>query len=150
MTATLVVGLGIQPAGAARAQAQAAPALRLATPAPRPSSPFPEVPLESSQPRSHAWAYAALGAGAALVGLSFVLDRRADRTYEDYLHQTDPAEIDRLYRRTVFQDRLSTGSLLSGQGLLVLGVYVRFLRGPHPGGADLALGPARCAVSYRF
>lgn len=135
---------------AARAQARTAFALSASAEGPAVASPFPEVPLDTSPASSHTTAYVALGTGAALVGISFLLDRNADDAYAEYLAETDPARIEDAYRRTVLNDRLSSASLLTGEGLMVLGVYLRFLQRPVPGRVALVATPARCAVSFRF
>jgi hypothetical protein len=105
--------------------------------------------MVSASTGSNTWAYVALGSGAALVGASFLLGQRANDTYDAYLHETDPDQIDRLYDRTVLYDRGASGSLLAGEGLLCFGLYWRFLRHPPPRVA-LMVEAGRCAVSYRF
>ena len=97
--------------------------------------------------RSHTWAYVTLAGGAGLIGVSFAFERRADRAYDAYLTNTDPREIDKLYDRTVLNDRLSQASVLSGEALIAAGIYMRFIR--HPTGSPLSfeLRPSRCAVS---
>ena len=99
--------------------------------------------------RSHTWSYVAMGSGAAMVGASFLMGRRANDSYEAYLRETDPSRIDELFDRTVLYDRAASGSLLLGEALLCVGVYWRFLRRPTPS-VSLLLGTERCAVSYRF
>jgi hypothetical protein len=111
---------------------------------------FEHIPLDSPRQHGHAWAYVSLAAGAGLVGASFAFSRHADRIYDDYLGTTDPAEIDRLYDRTVRFDRLSTGALLSGEALIALGLYLRFLRRPPEARLSFELGPERCAATWRF
>lgn len=98
---------------------------------------------------SHTWSYVAMGSGVALVSASFLLGRRANDTYDAYLRETDPSQIDHLFDRTVLYDRAASGSLLLGEALLCVGVYWRFLRRPQPR-VSLMLGTERCAVSYRF
>ncbi|HEY3217052.1 MAG TPA: hypothetical protein VGK93_11230 [Candidatus Eisenbacteria bacterium] len=133
----LAILLCADPLQAACVHAQAAPA-------------FPEVPLEPPQQHSHAWAYVSLGAGAALVGSSFLFKDRADDAYQDYLLATDPKTIEDRYDQTVLYDRLSRVSLLSGEALLATGLYVRFIRRPRAARLTLALGSARCGLSWRF
>ncbi len=99
---------------------------------------------------SHTWAYLTLGAGATLVVVSFRFADHADDAYQDYLDETDPGRIDRLYDRTVLYDRLASGSLLTGEALFAAGVYLRFLRRPHPARVGLTMEAGRCAVWYRF
>ena len=121
---------------AARAHAQAA-------------EPFVEIPVETRPPRHpHRLAYAALGTGAGLVGLSFLLTRQANARYDDYLAATDPDEVGRLYDETVRLDRWSTTSLIGGEALIVAGLYLRFLRRSSP--LQLGITPRRCVVSLRF
>jgi hypothetical protein len=96
------------------------------------------------------WAYLALASGVALIGGSFAISREADDTYAAYLRETDPAEIDRLYDRTVLYDRLASGSLAAGEILLVTGVYLRFIKPSGETRLGLAVGPGRCAVSLRY
>ena len=122
---------------AARASAQAA-------------SPFPEVPLPASTQGSHLGAYASLVGGAGLIGASYVFADRANDRYAEYLHATDPNEITRLYDETVTLDRLSSGSLIAGELLIAVGLYLRFLRRPSTSRVDIMLAPERCALSYRF
>src|SRR5204862_178311 len=68
--------------------------------------------------------------GVGLIGASFALGSKANATYDAYLRETDPAEIDALYDRTVWLDRSSSGSLLLGEVLVCLGLYGRFLSHP--------------------
>ena len=133
----LAILLCAGPLQAACAQAQAAPA-------------FPEIPIEPVPRHSHAWAYASLGAGTALVGSSFLFKERADDAYQAYLDATNPGRIEESYDRTVFYDRLSRVALLGGEALLATGLYLRFLRRPRAARFTLALEPSRCSVSYRF
>ena len=113
------------------------------------ASPFPQVPLPEERRPSHHPAYAAFGAGALLVGGSFLVATRADDTYDGYLAAIQPDEIERLYDRTVLYDRMATGMLVSGELLLATGIYLRFLR-PSRTTLSLTLGPSRCALAYRF
>ena len=114
------------------------------------AEPFVEVPLPAPQPQSHRLAYASLVTGAGLIGASFALAHRAQDTYSEYLLATDPQRISDLYDWTVRYDRLSSGSLLTGEALLVAGVYLRFLRPPLPQRLSLVLGTGACALSVRF
>lgn len=124
----------------------------------RAAEPFPDVPIGTPAHPSHRWAYASMLAGAGLVGGSFVVSHRADDTYRDYLAATDPHEIERLYDRAVLQDRIASTTLLAGEGLIALGIYLRFIRhaAPGPNGLEIAprtgliLSPRTCALSYRF
>lgn len=123
---------------AARAQAQAA-------------GPFPEVSMPKKASRSSTWAYVCIGTGLGLLGGSTLLSDRANDRYHDYLRATDPESVRDLYDETLRLDRLSTGSLLTGEVLIATGLYLRFLRRP-PAVARVALdvGPSRCAVVLRF
>ena len=131
---------------AARAHAQTAAASADST---APASPFPVVPIATETPGRYTWSYVAMGSGVALVAASFVLARRANDTYADYLQETDPNRIESLFDRTVWLDRSSSGSLLLGEALVCVGLYTRFLRKP-PGPVAWRVEPARCAVSLRF
>jgi hypothetical protein len=84
---------------------------------------------------SYTRAYVALGAGAALTGLSFVFAEQADRDYARYLAETDPARLEDDYQRARRGDRLSAASLIAGQAGFALGIYWRFLRHPREAGA---------------
>jgi len=118
----------------------------------RAAEPFPEVTDVTPAPRSHRWAYASMVAGIGLVGGSFIVSRRADDTYRDYLAATDPHTIERLYDRTVLQDRIASSSLLGGEALFALGIYLRFIRHAAPSSSrtGLLLTPTSCALSLRF
>jgi hypothetical protein len=112
--------------------------------------PFTDVPQATPPRRSYTLAYASLATGVALIGVSFVYSNRANHAYDRYLVETDPAEIERLYDRTVHNDRLSSASLLSGNVLVAGGLYLRFLRQPPATRVSLLLGPERCALAWRF
>ncbi len=119
--------------------------------APAPAaSPFEEVPNAPPPRQSHLLAYATLGTGAALIGASFVFSHHADDLYAQYLGATDPNEITDLYDRTVTYDRLSSGSLLGGEVLVLTGLYLRFLHAPKTSRVSLGVGPRTCALSLRF
>ena len=96
--------------------------------------------------RSHTRAYIALGAGAALTGASFLLAESADREYERYLVETDPARLEDRYDTARRLDRLSAGTLIAGQAGLALGLYWRFLH--HPRDAQSSLTPAWSVGPY--
>ncbi len=128
-----------------------AAALTLAACAPaRAADPFPVVEMHEAKRPSHRLAYATLLAGAGLVAGSFALGERANTLYDDYHRATDPAEVDRLWTRTVHYDRLSSAAMIGGQGLLVTGLWLRFLRHPGDSRWSASLGPSSCAVSLRF
>src|SRR6266487_953638 len=116
------------PAAGARAQA---------------ADPFPTVPVPTPPRVSHAWAYVTMASGLGLIGASYTIADRANRRYDEYLHATDAREIDRLYDDTVLLDRLSSGSLLTGEALIATGLYLRFLRRPPASRLELTLGPER-------
>ena len=116
----------------------------------RAAEPFTELPMPAPERQSHWLAYASLATGAGLIGASFAMARRAGDTYDEYLVATEPAQIARLYQRTVDDDRLASGSLLTGEALIVTGIYLRFLRTPPPQRVSLVLGTGACALSVRF
>jgi len=118
--------------------------------APPPSSPFETVPLDTVKPRSYLGAYVCMFAGAALVGGSFVIQNKADHTYDAYLVATDPDEIEALYQQTLTYDRWGRATLLGGEALVVAGLYLRFLHHPASRQLQLAVTPQRCALSVRF
>ncbi len=112
--------------------------------------PFETIPLTPPLRRGHGWAYASLAGGAGLIGLSFALTDHANRTYDRYLAATDPPEVERLYDETVRYDRFSSASLLTGEALIVTGVWLRFLRRPAASRVHLSLSPRRCSVTLSF
>ncbi len=114
------------------------------------AAPFPVVEVETPHPQPHLGAYLMLGSGAALIGASFLIADHANVAYDAYLRETDPANIETLYDRAVMDDRLSSTSLISGELLIVGGLYWRFLRPAHSSRLSLGLGPSRCALSLRF
>ena len=114
------------------------------------ADPFAEVIVPAPHHRSHLWAYGCIGAGVTMIAASFEFAHRANRTYDRYLAATEPVEIGRLYDRTVREDRLASGSLLGGEALVALGLYLRFLRRPAGSSLSLDLGPRRCALAWRF
>jgi hypothetical protein len=126
---------GLETAACARAQA---------------AESFSEVPMPPPDRRSHVLAYTSLASGAGLIGASFLFAHRADDTYRDYLVATDPDRITDLFDRTIGYDRLSRGSLLTGEALIATGLYLRFLRPPRPQRVSFDLGPRACALSVRF
>ena len=81
---------------------------------------------------------------------SFVLRDRANSTYEEYLVATEPEEIADLYDRTVLYDRVSSASLITGELLIVGGLYLRFLRPQPTSRVSLSIGLDRCALAYSF
>lgn len=129
-------------------------AVRLADlPGPPAAAPFEEIPLSSPARRSYVWAYTCLASGALFIAGSFVFADRANREYERYLAATEPAEIARLYDRTVLSDRLSSGTLLGGEALIAAGLYLRFLRhgpGSSASPVSIRITPRRCALAWRF
>ena len=126
---------GLEPAAGALAQA---------------AEPFSEVPLPAPEHHSHLWAYASLAVGAGLTGASFAFGHRADDTYQEYLNATEPGRITELYDETTTYDRLASGSLLAGETLIALGIYLRFLRPDQARRVSLDLSPRTCALSMRF
>lgn len=114
------------------------------------AGPFPEVSMPPSASGSSTWAYVCIGAGLGLLGGSTILSDRANDRYQDYLRATAPESVRELYDETLVLDRLSTGSLLTGELLIATGLYLRFLRRPAASRVALDVGPSRCAVSLRF
>ena len=94
--------------------------------------------------------YLAIGSGVALIGASFAFANAADESYQQYLSETDPAQIETLYDQTTRLDWAARGSLIGGEVLLAGGLYLRFIRRPHGGGVALIVTPQRCALSLRF
>lgn len=128
------------PAATAWAQASPAPADT--------ASPF-EVVARASTPRpSSKWAWITAIAGAALVGVSFPLADAADRRYDEYLAETDVTRIDERFRATQHMDRLASGALLAGEGLLGTAVWLRFVRGERR--VALGVGADRCMLAVSF
>jgi hypothetical protein len=144
------------PLPAARASARAAAALPVATagrvvaPDAAPA-PFRVVPLRPPRdPRSHLGSYLVMASGAGAVAMSFGWQRRANRSYDEYLAASDPAIITDRFDRTTRYDRLSSAALLGGEALIATGVWMRFLRHPAPRTLSLEMGPRRCALTARF
>jgi hypothetical protein len=127
----------------------AAPATVAAQPPPA-AAPFPVVGEARPPERSHTFAYLSMAVGAALIGASFEIAHRADETYDDYRVATDERAIEDLYDRTIAYDRWARATLLGGEGLVALGLYLRFVRRPAPQRLAVELSPARCALSVRF
>ena len=144
-------GSALVPAGFALLLALLAPGTARAQDDAPPSSP-PAKP-------SHTRAYVALGTGAALTGLSFVIAEQADRDYAAYLAETDPSRLEDSYQKAKRGDRLAAGVLIAGQAALALGIYWRFLHHPREAhtrspawGLAPRMGPdgAGLAVDVRF
>jgi hypothetical protein len=114
------------------------------------AGPFEIVPDDHPVRTSHRLAYASLLVGGGLVGLSFTLTDRANRSYRGYLSATEPAEISRLYDAAARFDHLSATALLTGEALIAMGVWLRFLQRPAPQRVALTVESGRCAVSLRF
>ncbi|HYM80772.1 MAG TPA: hypothetical protein VEY91_05080 [Candidatus Limnocylindria bacterium] len=114
------------------------------------AGPFQTLPMDVRPDRSHRWAYAAIATGVGLAGSSFYFTRRADRSYHDYLVATDPDRIETLYDDAVRSDALARGTLIGGEALIALGLYLRFIRRPEESRWALALEPTRCALAVRF
>jgi|SRR6516225_1935492 len=114
------------------------------------AEPFPVVPQPPPEHQSHLWAYTSMAAGAGLIGVSFAFSHKADQTYDQYLAATDPNEISSLYDQTIFYDRWSTGTLLTGELLIVTGLYLRFLRPHSSRRVSLEAGPRTCALALHF
>jgi hypothetical protein len=114
------------------------------------AAPFPVVPVETPARHGHTRAYLTMAAGAGLVVASFGFAGRADDAYDSYLVATDAVAIERFYDRTTRYDRLSQGSLLCGEALIAVGLYLRFVRRPPGSRLSLSATPSRCSVAYRF
>jgi hypothetical protein len=112
------------------------------------ASPFEVVPRSASPRHSYKWAWITAIAGAALVGVSFPLADEADRRYNAYLAETDVSRIDERFRATQSMDRLASGALLAGEGMLATAVWLRFVRGDRRVAFDVRTD--RCALAVRF
>jgi len=134
MLAIAVTGV---PNGAACAWAQAAGS-------------FEVVPRPPADREPHRAALACAIAGVGLIAASFPLSDLADRRYAAYLAETEPSAVEERYRATVRADRMASGALLVGEGLLVTAVWLRFLHRSRESRAGLVVGPDRCALFVRF
>lgn len=113
--------------------------------------PFEVIPPRPSGHTSHRLAWITAAAGAALITGSFPLANEADRRYAVYLAETDVSRIDERFQATRQMDRVASGTLLAGEGLLATAIWLRFLHPPRVSRRlSLAVEPARCAVSLRF
>lgn len=112
---------------------------------------FEVVPRHPASPPSHRLAWLTALAGAGLVAGSFPLAAEADHRYAAYLAETDVARIDGRFEATTRMDRLASGTLLAGEGLLATAVWLRFLHvRRETNRVTFEVEPARCAVSLRF
>ncbi len=134
MLASVVSGM---PNGAACAWARAA-------------EPFEVVPRPPADRQHHRAALACALVGAGLIAASFPLSDLADRRYAAYLAESEPSAVEERYRATVRADRMASGSLLVGEGLLVTAVWLRFVHRSREPRAGLVVGPDRCALLVRF
>ncbi len=116
----------------------------------RAAAAFERIALPEPSRQRHGLAYAALAAGVISVGASFAFAGEADRTFDHYEAESDPAEIARLYDRTRLFDRLSSSTLIGGEALIATGLYLRFLRRPPSARLSLEVAPSRCALAVRF
>jgi hypothetical protein len=132
-----VVLLGLELCGALLPRAAAAQEATALPPARQTIFPRSSEPSES-----HARAHVALAAGVAFTATSFVFSAAADRAYERYQNDTDPARIARDYDAARRDDRWSAGFLLGGTGALALGVYWRFVHHRNPTSPETRLGVA--------
>lgn len=111
---------------------------------------FPQQTFDVTGPHGHRLAYAAMLTGAALVGASFAITHHADQIYDHYLVVTTPGEAERLYDSTRRWDQLSTATLLTGEGLLLAGLWFRFLGHDASHALGVGVSPAGCALSLSF
>ncbi|MFN8588254.1 MAG: hypothetical protein U0704_10700 [Candidatus Eisenbacteria bacterium] len=118
------------------------------------ASPFEVVPRPQPERRSHAWAWLTAATGAGLIAGSFPLRDAADRRYDEYLVETDPARIGARWNDTIRADRLASGSLIAGEVLVATAVWLRFVHRPRPATGSphttLVITPERCALALRF
>ena len=116
----------------------------------RAASPFEVVPRSPAPRTPHRAALLCAVGGAGLVVASFPLKQLADRRYDAYLAESDVSRIDARWDATVRADRLANGSLIAGEGLVALAVYLQFIRPPHEAPVALVIGRSRCAALWRF
>ena len=112
--------------------------------------PFQVVPQPDPDRRDHRWADLTILAGVSLVTASFPLATAADRRYDAYLREGDPARIESRWQAVRRADRLASASLIGGEVVLATGIWLRFLRRPAERGLRLSVAPSRCAVTLRF
>lgn len=113
--------------------------------------PFERITLPEPEKKSHLGSYLAMAGGLGLIVAAFPLRDHADQVYEEYLSSTDPEAMEGLYQEARRFDNLATASMLTGEALLVLGIYLRFLREPAlPRGLGFSCGYDRVALSLRF
>lgn len=141
-TAALVIASAVTgaPLEAVCASAQAAESFEL-------------LPRSAGPERSHRLAWTCAIAGVAMVAGSFPISDLADRRYDDYLAETNPAAIEDRFQAARRADHLSSAALVTGEALLVTAVWLRFVHRPRhagPARAALALAPGRCAIHVRF
>ncbi len=111
---------------------------------------FEVVPRFVEARPPHVAAYACALAGAGLIAASFPLADDADRRYRSYQFEIDPTRIAGRWDSTVRADRLASGALLTGEGLLATAVWLRFLHRPGEHRVAFEVAPARCALSCSF
>ena len=149
--ALLLAMLAIAAPGGARPARAQAPEQSPAPPTSPVPAPFEVIPRGAAKHRSHHLAWITGLAGAGLVAVSFPLAAEADHRYARYLDETDVSRIDDRFAATARMDRLASGTLLAGEGLLATALWLRFLRPPRVGNRlTFEVEPARCAVSLRF
>jgi len=112
--------------------------------------PFPVVPLPQPTHESRLAAWSCILGGAALIGASFAIHQQANDRYDQYLVATEPGQISSLYDQTVTLDRISAASLITGEVVLVTGIYLRFLRVPPTSRLSLAWERGACVARWRF
>jgi hypothetical protein len=119
--------------------------LLAAPPAACAAEPAPAAP---APPVSHRTAHVALGVGAGLTVVSFLLAEAGDRAYERYEGETDPDRIEDAYDDAARYDDLAVATLVVGQVSLVYGLWRRFLHDPEARSADAGAGSARRGATW--
>ena len=115
------------------------------------TSPFEVVPRRVVTHPQHRVAWLTALAGVGLIAGSFPLAAEADHRYAVYLAETDVTRIDERFDATKRMDRLASGTLLIGEGLVATAVWLRFVHRPRETNRlTFEVEPARCAVSFRF
>jgi hypothetical protein len=112
--------------------------------------PFERIRVPQPEKKSYIGSYLTMATGLGLVIAAFPLRDHADEAYEQYLTATEPDEIESFYDEATRYDNFATASMLTGEALLVLGIYLRFLREPAPGRLGFRCNHERVALSLKF